>query len=250
MNFRDPVRALAELRAKWRTAAVTYLPVRHHSPACAARIRRWIAANRPASVLVEGPGSFTPLIPHLVDPECRSPVAFYTYFLDRGNRLGKTTEAQRSPARFAGFYPMCDYSPEMVALRDGHAVGARLRFIDLDYGEQVLVREKIASPEDEPPRRELLADDPHLAHSRYLKELAARLGCRDFNEIWDHVFEAAFDLDDDAFVERLLTYCALARAEHSPEDLRADGTEAREAYMAAAVIEELERNRTEKRVTG
>jgi hypothetical protein len=244
-NLHEPDRLLAEVRGKWRTPGITYLPVRHHSPACAIRVRRWIAAHRPASVLVEGPSSFTPLIPHLVHPECRSPVAFYSYFRDKSNRLGAKTEAQHNPARFAGFYPMCDYSPEMVALRDGHAIGARLRFIDLDYAGKILARGP--APDDEPPRRELLADDPHLAHSRYLKELATRFGCRDFNEVWDHIFEAAFDLDDDAFIDRLLTYCTLARSEYSAEHLRADGTEAREACMAAAICDEADRNRAEGR---
>ena len=48
----DPAEYVAALRPKLRSARVTYFPVRHHSPACAAHLQRWIAAHRPAAVLV------------------------------------------------------------------------------------------------------------------------------------------------------------------------------------------------------
>ena len=38
------------------------VPVRHHSPACAAHLERLITAVQPAAVLVEGPCDFDPLI--------------------------------------------------------------------------------------------------------------------------------------------------------------------------------------------
>ena len=43
----DPAEFVAALPRKMRTGRVTYFPIRHHSPACAAHLRRWIAANKP-----------------------------------------------------------------------------------------------------------------------------------------------------------------------------------------------------------
>jgi hypothetical protein len=247
-------RFVAELLPKLRSARVTYFPIRHHSPACASHLRRWILNHRPASVLVEGPESFTAKIELLTDERCLCPVALYTNFVDKRGRLRKSSaelpESPFGPPRFAAFYPFCDYSPELVALRTGRAVGARLRFIDLEYAEMILARHA-SRPEEqnEGVRVESLAADPHLLHSEYVQALARRLGCRDFNEVWDHLFEASADEEDsDAFMDRVATYCAMARFDYTPTALEQDGTTAREACMAAAVRDELRRNEEEGRV--
>lgn len=245
MNESEPHPILDQIRTLWRSPEVVYFPIRHHSPACATFVRRWIAVHRPVSVLVEGPASFTSMIPHLIHAECVCPVAIYTYFIDKQDRLGREPDALHGPARFAAFYPLCDYSPEMVALREGHAVGANLRFIDLEHAESTLIRQHgEAKHKSDPNRPILIGDDPHLAHSDYIHALIHRFGCRDFNELWDHVFESAIDSSEDQFVGRLLAYCALARHDYSPEQLRGDATEAREACMAAAISQELAANRT------
>jgi hypothetical protein len=233
---------------------VTFFPIRHHSPACAAHLRRWILSSRPASILVEGPASFTAMIDHLVDERCVCPVALYTTFVDKKGRLHSnsgTAEEEKKPVggplRFAAYYPFCDYSPELVALRSGKVFGARLRFIDLEYAEMILTRQANGS-EEEGIRLESLAADPHLWHSEYVRTLALRLGCRDFNEVWDHLFESGADsLDTDPFIDRVATYCALARLAYTPEALDRDGTSTREACMAAAIVKELHCNEAEKR---
>jgi hypothetical protein len=244
-------RFVADLLPKLRSGRLCYFPIRHHSPACAAHLRRWIGANRPASVLVEGPASFTAQLDFLLDERCVCPVALYTSFVDKRNRLGGEGEDGPSfgPPRFAAYYPFCDYSPELVALRAGRAAGARLRFIDLEYGEMVLAR--LASEphgDHDPVRVDLLAADAHLRHSEYLRTLARRLGCRDFNELWDHLFESGWEgVETDAFIDRLAAWCAMARFDYTADHLRRDGTTAREACMAAAVRDELARNDTEGR---
>jgi hypothetical protein len=253
----SPAQLVAGLLPRLRSGRVTYFPIRHHSPACAAHLRRWIRAHRPASVLVEGPASFTSKIPLLIDERCVFPVALFTNFIDKRNRLGPATGSDSGqekqnifgPPRFAAYYPFCDYSPELVALRNGHAAGAQLRFIDLEYAEMILARQS-AEPGAEPEgvRIDSLAADPHLRHSEYIAALTRRLGCRDFNELWDHLFESCSDgLDTDAFIDRVATYCAMARLDYTPEHLRRDGTTAREACMAAAIGEELARNQAEGR---
>ena len=106
-----------------------------------------------------------------------------------------------------------------------------------------------AEPDAEPSgvRVDSLASDPHLLHSAYVRSLARRLGCRDFNEVWDHLFENGDDVDVDVFIDRLAAYSALARFDYTAESLRRDGTTAREACMAAAVRDELAGNEAEGR---
>lgn len=240
MSAQDPAEFVAALPRKMRTARVTYFPIRHHSPACAAHLRRWITANKPAAVLVEGAGSFTDKIDLLLDRDAVCPFALYTTFVDKKGWLGEP--GALGPRRFAAYYPFCDYSPELVALRAGKAAGAALRFIDLEYAEMILVRHRKPDEPEPAVRIDSLAADAHLSHSAYVRELARRLGCRDFNEAWDHLFETQWDSPDtDAFIDQVAAYCAMARLSYRPEELEADGTNAREACMAAGVIEELKR---------
>lgn len=251
MDLPAPDRIVHDWLPKLRTGPVRYFPIRHHSPACASHVRSWIEQHRPVSILVEGGASYDPLIPALVDERLECPAAIFTSFVDKRGRLNDP-EVPKSfgPARFAAFFPLCDYSPELVALRTGHAIGARLRFIDLDFGDSTLIRRRSGAPADAPSgiRIESLAADPHLMHSRYLQALAAKFGCRDFNELWDHLFEGCVDsLPTDAFLDRLATYCILARLEYSAGDLDRDATTAREAFMAAAINDEIERNKAEQR---
>src|SRR5262249_46238266 len=190
-----------------------------------AALRGGLAPPPPAPVLVEGPASFTAQLDFLLDERCVCPVALYTSFVDKRNRLAGEAEDGPSfgPPRFAAYYPFCDYSPELVALRAGRAAGARLRFIDLEYGEMVLAR--LASGPAWGPHGghdrvhvDLLAADAHLRHSEYLRTLARRLGCRDFNELWDHLFESGWEgVETDAFIDRLAAWCAMARFDYTAD---------------------------------
>lgn len=239
----DPQQIVARLLQKLRTDRITYFPVRHHSPACAALIETWILENKPASILVEGPSNFNSRINLLTDDDCKCPVALFTNFIDKKERLQKLI-LKDCPPRFSAYYPFCDYSPELVALRSGRKIGARLQFIDLQYGEMILNQYRVQKkPEDEIVHIDSLAEDEHLKKSRYIQSLSRELGCRDFDELWDHLFEAGREtLSVEAFIDRLTTYCAMARLEYTQRDLEVDGTIAREACMAAAIVEELENN--------
>jgi hypothetical protein len=225
------------------TSDCFYFPVRHHSPACAWHVARLIREWRPATILVEGPESFTPLIPTILDSATKAPIAVYTHFIDTARKLYKPaeTEPDFGPARFAAYYPFCDYSPELVALRTGNELGARLRFIDLDYADQILAehtnREQLSKP-----RIESLMRETHLQESTFLQALAQRSGCRDFNEMWDHLFEANFQTrSTESFVRDFASYCFFSRRDQQVDWLDLDGTTAREEAMAAAIGEERER---------
>jgi len=190
-----------------------YFPIRHHSPACAWHLARLIRDLRPSAILVEGPIGFTPLIPAILDPDTKAPIAVYTHFIDVGRKLHKPAENELDlgPARFAAYYPFCDYSPELIALRVGMETGARLRFIDLDYADQVLA-EHVADRQISRPRIQTLMEERHLQHSAYLNALARQSGCRDFNEMWDHLFEANFhSRSTESFMREVAAYCFFAR---------------------------------------
>lgn len=230
---------LRAMQQKLITPEVVYFPVRHHSPACAWQIRQWIRAHRPRAVLVEGPDDFTPLIRHLLHEKCQPPVAIYTHYRIQ---LPGSKNKQTGDGRHAGYYPLCDYSPEWVALREGHAVGADLRFIDLDYPSQRVV-EDAAQEKPGALKIESLQAEHHFRRSAYLQELARRLGCRDHDELWDRLIEVrGWQGKPEKLVHEVAAYCWFSRLDCPQEVMEADGTLAREAAMAAAIREVLGRS--------
>lgn len=207
------------------SARVVYAPVRHHSPACARQVERLVRELRPDAVLIEGPRDATPLIPLLTHPKTRTPVAVYTTFVQR---------ADGEVLRHGAYYPLCDYSPELAAIRAAAEVGARARFIDLTYPEMIL-----AGRDDGHALAQSLQEERRFSHSALLWETCRRVGARDPDDLWDHLYEVDGDLrEPSSFFRDVLAYCALARRDCGPDALAADGTLAREAAMAAAVAEE------------
>src|SRR3712207_574878 len=96
---------------------VLIFPVRHHSPVAALQLQGLIRARPPRLILIEGPADADGLIPHLLDPGSRLPVAIYAYRTD----AGRDEQRARSVC-----YPFCDYSPEYVALAEGTRAGAEV----------------------------------------------------------------------------------------------------------------------------
>ncbi|GAB7041098.1 MULTISPECIES: DUF5682 family protein [Catenuloplanes] len=181
---------------------ITFIGVRHHSPACARLVRETIEDLRPAYVLVEGPAEMNARIGELLLGH-QLPVAVFSSYRD-GER------------HHASWAPFCDYSPEWAALTAGRAAGAELRFIDLPAWHPAFA-----------DRRNRYAD----ADQRYA-DVIDRL-CREFavdnvDTLWDHLFEIP---DPDGLAERLAAYFDLIRGE--TEDGAGEDDVAREAYMAS-----------------
>lgn len=212
---------LRELGASLLAEDLVVFPVRHHSPACALQLLRLIRDRRPSTILVEGPRAFSPLIPLLTDAAARMPLAVYTYAVGR-------PDGDTPAPRHAAYYPFCDYSPELVALRAAVELAIPAHFIDLDYAAQCHL--------DEPPQdaeATSLLNERHFERSAHLRLLAAELGCRDHEELWEHLFECSGTaLETGEFVARIATYCQLARQDYDATQLARDGTLAREAEMA------------------
>ena len=206
-------------------ARVVYFPVRHHSPACAWHVQKLVRELRPQAVLIEGPRDATPLIPLLVHPDTKTPIAIYATYVKREQ------QQQQWPDRFAAYYPLCDYSPELAAIRAGLEIGAEVKFIDLTWPEKVQCHAA-----DHSPSAISLFDEHHLKHGRLLNLVCQRTGARDSDDLWDHLFEVDYrNLDAATFIRNVLAWCVLARHDHTLQMLAADGTLAREQAMAAAV---------------
>src|SRR5215212_1838714 len=91
--------------------------VRHLSPAAAWHLRQLLDRVRPKLVLIEGSDDADDLIPHIVSPKSRLPIAILAYTAD-------------APVR-TFVYPLATYSPEYQALVWCHENKVKARFMDL-----------------------------------------------------------------------------------------------------------------------
>ncbi|WP_256079590.1 DUF5682 family protein [Massilia sp. YIM B04103] len=209
-----------------------FAPIRHHSPACALALQAMIAELRPVAVLIEGPDDFDALLPVLLDERTRPPVAILSQNL---RETPDDEEEQAAPALQSAFFPFCDYSPEWVALQAGRQAGAQLAFIDLPWRARGTDEGKAEG--DVEAARSLMTER-YLAHSAWLRTLAARSGCRDQDELWDHLFElrpAARLRNWRGLFADIFSYCAMARADYEEAVLEAEGSLPRERHMAAHI---------------
>jgi hypothetical protein len=218
-------------------ADILFFPIRHHSPACAWHLERLIDERKPRAILIEGPRDATALLEQITHAATQAPIAIYTTFVDTANQLGAPAFDRSKPARFSAYYPLADYSPELVAIRKGHATGAAVRFIDLLFPEMVLAE----SGQKKSEQARSLLDEQHMRHSRFLKALCERTGARDPDDLWDHLYETDYQqAPGEEFIKRVETYCALSRADYTTEMLAAEAHLAREAAMAAEIAAEAE----------
>jgi hypothetical protein len=180
----------------------TFLGVRHHSPACARLVGRVIAALRPTYVLVEGPADVNGRLGELLLGH-QLPIAIFSHYRDE----------DRTHVSWA---PFCDYSPEWVAVTEGRAAGAEVRFIDLPAWHPALAG-----------RRNRYAD----AEWRYadaLERLCRAFAVDNADALWDRLVEVE---PNEGLADRLAAYFDLIRGDATVGEDDA----AREDYMAAWV---------------
>lgn len=176
-------------------SSLRIFPIRHHSPAAALLLERWIESDPPRSILIEGPSDAMSLVPALLDST--PPVALLAYH----------------PGGKSAIYPFARYSPEWVALRVAARLKIPARFIDLPAGAAI----EMDRPESWGP--------PDLE-----REICRRLGYATYEDFWEATFESGLDLD--AYIRLFLDYAHLMRQEPgrvTELDL------AREAHMAAEI---------------
>ena len=152
-------------------AQLRIIGVRHHSPACARLVRHVIEVARPWAVLIEGPSDMNARLGELLLPHT-PPVAVYSYFLPTGG----------DASAHGSWAPFCAYSPEWVALRQGHVAGAQLRFIDLPAWDPAFndVENRYSDHEQQV--------------GQTLKATALERGFDSTDALWDHLFELSDDV--------------------------------------------------------
>ncbi len=237
-----------------------WFPVRHHSPAVARHLETVIRQRRPRLIFLEGPAPAGELIPHLVDRKTRPPVAIYSSFRDDDDVLslaGILSPSPDVPARFASWYPLLPYSPELATLKAAQRVGARVVFFDLPHW--ALIRPR-AEREDEADAGAPSPDPDRLIEaSDFYRRLTEVAGYKSWDEAWDSLFERhvwpsgtaaagkAGDERAEAFRRELATFCAAARATSEPAAAVADGTLARERFMLHTLKQTLAETGVERR---
>lgn len=188
---------------------VTYVPIRHHSPACAWMLRSVLAELRPEVILIEGPSDLGHHIPYLADLDTDPPVA-----------IAAMDPVRDDGPRAVQYYPMSAHAPEFIAIRDGLAMGAEVRFIDMAVGQRF----------DHEP--ESLQSEFPFRSADFIKLTCTRLGLRDGLELWDHLFETRLGQRDwRSFFADVYAYCLAMRETTDPAVMAADATLAREAEM-------------------
>ncbi|MDH6592423.1 hypothetical protein M2165_002312 [Variovorax sp. TBS-050B] len=220
---------------------VFFVPVRHHSPACAFALRALLRELRPAAVLIEGPDDLGALLPLLGDERTRAPVAWLCHSTRQVPQDDPDADEKTRTESRSSFFPFCDYSPEWIAVREGAALGAQVALIDLPWRDKAWQRDDDERDEDAGDARDAarsLMEERHFAHSRYLNAMAAQLGCVDHQELWDRLFElrgSAALADWRSFFRDVFSWCAMARLDYEPEVLEAELSLPRERHMAAHV---------------
>lgn len=223
MSVLDPATTAVRLHDAERN--LYFFPIRHHSPACALHLREALRAIRPAAVLIEGPVDFEPLIGELLAPGVVPPVAMVAL---------PDSEAREKGRAGTTYYPICRHSPEYIAIQAASELGATSRFIDLPSRHPAMLSGGRGKPEQPLlPMRETMFD-----RGAYVEAMCAQAGFRDGLALWDGLFEArARSSDWRGFFSSVGAYCAALRASSDLDELRSDGTLAREAMMRACIQE-------------
>lgn len=190
-------------------------PIRHHSPLCSYHLIKVMEEYKPEIVLIEAPHHATKLIPYMTSKNSVPPFAIYMSYDDK---KGEVDEAGR---KYRAFYPFLDYSPELVALRKAKELGIKSEFIDLSFGEKLL---------NTPERDE--EEDREFTKSSYYERLVEKLGCQNFNELWEKIFETrGYHIESEDFVRELFYYCWYSRKENPEDEALYNGDRAREQFM-------------------
>lgn len=223
---------------------VLFFPVRHHSPACSYQLVRTVREYKPDIILIEGPENANGLIPVLTDENTKLPAAIYYYYKDTKKLVSEDAEDYKC------YYPFLYSSPEYNALRQAKYMGIPAEFIDLPYCD-ILINTAGKKGLRKNADKHSYADDTHLTQSRFYEKLCEETNVRSFEEFWEKYFEiAGIFLTPEKFVKQLHTYCIITRMETSEEEMKADGTLARESHMAKRITEAMEKYNKVLVVTG
>ncbi len=202
-------------------APVVLFPIRHHSPACTKHLRSVIAAYEPEVLLIEGPQNAEELIGDLAKKGNQPPFCLYLSYDDAKGLLGEEGEKYRA------YYPLLAYSPELNAIQAAQKANIPCEFIDLPYHEKLYNQESVDATLEKKEETDRL-----FTVGDYYKKLCEKTGCRNFNELWEKLFEInGLNQQPQDFVESVFTYCYYTRLAIPEEEMLKGGDLAREQYM-------------------
>ena len=224
---------------------IHFLPIRHHSPACAYATLQALQQLQARHVLIEAPRSFNGLIADLQHPESQPPLAVLcqTEIIEQNVDAVNRETVEQKQTRTA-YYPFCDYSPEWAALRYAPEINAQVEFIDLAWSSQV--EHELQTFAKQTWQSRSLQQERYLGHSQYLQALAHKLHCRNHDELWDHLFElkSKKEMNDwQNFFHEVLVWCAMSRLDYEDSVLEADASLVREQCMLQSILECYEHNK-------
>jgi Family of unknown function (DUF5682)/VWA domain containing CoxE-like protein len=195
----DVLTRLTECRAPF------LIGVRHHSAALARAMPRLLADLDPKSILVEMPHEFQPWLEYLGKHDLEAPVAL----------------AACEETRLISFYPLADFSPELVAIR--WAAAHHVPVIPCDLGLTSMSRlERLGLDRDRGSDRQTA-----------LENLLDRFASRDTGELWDKLVETPASRSTPEAIRRAALYFGWMVRYTSRGPSIADAH--REAAMRAAV---------------
>jgi hypothetical protein len=223
--------------------------VRHLSPAAAWHLRQLLDRVRPKLVLIEGSDDADELVPHIVSPKSKLPIAILAYTAD-------------APVR-TFVYPLATYSPEYQALVWCQENKAKARFMDLpssvflglmdrDDGTAVLEEEKAEEAEKKKKAKPTLAqtlaaDEEEDAATPITEErprgdsvyeqIARLAGEPDYETYWERHFEQL--RADNTYLNAARSYGAELRSMEDFSTRHAAENLVREAYMRRKIRQAL-----------
>lgn len=166
--------------------------IRHHGPGSARSLWQALTQLQPDIVLVEGPPDAEAVLPLLIDPQMRPPVALLVY-------------APENPQQ-AAYYPFAVFSPEWQAIHYGLTRQIPVRFMDLpqthrfamgmgdgedgEDGEKGLGNREEELAQDNTPTSQPPTPNPH---DDPLSLLAQAAGYSDGERWWEHLVEQRQD---------------------------------------------------------
>lgn len=214
---------------------VMFFPVRHHSPTCSFHLKKVIESYKPEIILIEGPAEANKVIQYIAHEETKAPVCIYYSYFDRNALIEENKEKYRC------YYPFLDFSPELLALREGKKRDIICEFMDLSYAE-ILINSKKLEVIGKAQEKNTYNDDYLMKESIFIKALCEKEGCRNYNELWEKLFEIdGLRISTEKFIENMIFSCYLSREGYSEERLKEDGCLARETFMSMKIREALKK---------
>ncbi|HEY9906799.1 MAG TPA: DUF5682 family protein, partial [Thermosynechococcaceae cyanobacterium] len=215
--------------------------IRHHGPGSARSLCQALTQLQPDIVLVEGPPDAEAVLPLLIDPQMRPPVALLVY-------------APENPQQ-AAYYPFAVFSPEWQAIHYGLTQQIPIRFMDLPQTHRFAMgmadKEQEFANQEQPPEDGEKAETEsssalhkHLTPNPYddpLSLLAQAAGYSDGERWWEHLVEQRQDSTE--LFAAILEAMTMLRSHietdpHSPSAISQSPLEPyREAYMRKTIRE-------------